>query len=395
MPLHDRSRKAILPTYDRSPIIINRGESCYLFDENGTEYLDLTAGLGVNALGYAHPGIIEAVERQIRQYSHLSNLYVQEPQVELAERLLGFSTGFGGVFFCNSGAEAIEGAIKLARRWGGARGKKTLVGFAKGFHGRTTGALSIMTTEKYREGFGPFMDGVLHLPYNDPEALYNHIDENTAAVFLECIQGEGGVVPAAGEFITALTELRDRHGFLIVADEIQAGIGRTGKFFSFEWSGLQPDVVCIAKAAGGGLPLGALLVRENLRDVYGIGRHGSTFGGNPVACAAGCVVLDTIRDENVMERVLEVSGLIIERLRESQVRYPGLIADIRGRGFMIGIELREPVPAIRDLFAERRLLVNVTHGNVIRLLPPLILPEAEARRAMDIFDGVFGLVSSQ
>jgi len=394
MDLHELDRQFIVPTYDRSPLEITHGNGCFLYGKDGREYLDLIAGIGVNALGYAHPRIMNAVEEQMRRYMHLSNSFVQEPQVRLAEHLIELSPGFDSVFFCNSGAEAIEGAIKLARKWGTRKGKSTLVGFSKGFHGRTTGALALMSTQKYRDGFGPFPEGYLHLPYNSPEALAESIDERTCAVFLEFLQGEGGIVPASGEFVAELLRLRERYGFLIIADEIQSGIGRTGKMYSFEWTQCVPDVVCIAKAVGGGLPLGAIVMKSELCGVYGAGRHGSTFGGNPVACAAGIAVLDTIREERLMQRAQDLNAFMTQRFAAAQRRYPELIREIRGRGLMIGIELASPIPGLREQFMQRGVLVNITQEKVIRLLPPLVLGDDQASFACDVFDEVFAMLSS-
>jgi acetylornithine/N-succinyldiaminopimelate aminotransferase len=391
---HDRDRKFIVPTYERSPFIPVRGEGSYLYDASGARFLDLAAGLGVNALGYAHPRIISAIEQQLRRFTHVSNTYVQETQLQLAEMLLDESQHFSSLFYCNSGAEATESAIKLVRKWGSSRAKHTLIGFTKGFHGRTTGALALMSTEKYREGYGPFIDACQHVPYNDPQALRDAVNEDTCAVFLEYIQGEGGVIPASEEFISELYALRERFNFLIVADEIQTGIGRTGEMFAFNWYSGTPDIVCVAKAIGSGLPLGALLMNDELKSVYGLGRHGTTFGGNPVACAAGIEVLRAIKEQDLLAHVKNLEALFMRRLLDAKAKYPDLILDVRGRGLMIGVELSAPFSGLRDMFLEHGVIVNVTQGNIIRILAPLILSADEAEIALKAFDDIFASLSS-
>ena len=393
MNTFDRDLAIMVPTYSRLPLEIDKGEGCYLVDKEGKRYLDLFGGLAVNALGYAHPDIVAAVEGQIRKHGHISNLFAQDAQVELAELLSKESDG-KRVFFCNTGAEATESAIKLARKWGSQHGKNTLVGFTGGFHGRTTGALAIMANEKYRAGFGPFIEGCRHLEFNNPEDLERGIDASTAAVFIEPIQGEGGVVPATEEFIDTLVRLRAKFGFLIVSDEIQTGIGRTGTFWGYERFGFQPDLITAAKAIGGGLPLGVLLVGDSLKDVYGLGNHGTTFGGNPVACAAGIAVMQTLQQERLIDNARSVGEVFREGFLQLKERYPNHIVDVRGAGLMIGVELAEPIENLREQFLSRGVLINITHQRVIRLLPPLILSEQQAREALDTFTHIFAQVFS-
>ncbi len=278
-------------TYKRLPLDIVRGEGCILTDRNGKQYLDFFGGLAVNALGYKHPRILEAIRAQSEQYIHLSNFFVQEPQIRLAEKLIAAS-GFKKLFLTNSGTEAVEGAIKLARKWGKGKGKTILYGLSNSFHGRTLGALSLTERAKYREGYEPFLPNTGHIRFNDIDELRSKIDEQTLGVILEVIQGEGGVNIVSHDFCEELKALRKQYGFLIIADEIQSGIGRTGKFFGFQHVGLDPEVVVVAKAIGGGLPLGAFLGTEATAGVLTYGVHGTTFGGNPLACAAGVVVLE-------------------------------------------------------------------------------------------------------
>ena len=383
----ERDLQVLLHTYRRLPIEMSTGEGVYLFDAADQRYLDFFAGLAVNALGYRHPRIEEAILSQLHRYTHLSNIFAQEPQIELAERLLR-ATGQSRVFFCNSGTEATEAAIKLSRLWGASSGKQVLVGFDGGFHGRTMGALSLMSQEKYRHGYEPFLDHCCTLPYNDVAALETAIDENTCAVFLEFIQGEGGIRPVSDEFFRSLSALRERYGFLIIADEIQAGIGRTGAMFSYQHWSATPDVVLVAKSLGGGLPLGALLVNDALTSTFTPGKHGSTFGGNPVACAAGIALLDTLEEEKIIPRVREMGNYLLQRLAALKDRFHDAILEVRGLGYMIGIEFRFDVEPLMYACLERGLLVNVTQGNVVRLLPPLLIQRNHIDDAMDILTEV-------
>jgi acetylornithine aminotransferase len=291
--LFQKEEKFFFHTYKRLSLDIERGEGCYLYAKDGKRYLDFFGGLAVNALGYNHPRINKAIQDQIQRYIHLSNFYVQEPQVRLAEQLISI-TGFKRIFFSNSGTEAIEGAMKLARKWGKKNGKTHLLGLSNSFHGRTMGALSLTERQKYREGYEPFLPDISHVKYNDVQELKSAVNDQTLGVVLEFIQGEGGIFVVSQEFAAALNELREKFGFLIIADEIQSGMGRTGKFMAFEHFGVRPDIVVIAKAIGGGLPLGAFLGNERVADVLTYGAHGTTFGGNPVACAAWLAVLEEV-----------------------------------------------------------------------------------------------------
>lgn len=382
MQVPERDARAIMPTYGRLPLDITHGEGAYIFDRAGNRYLDLFGGLAVNLLGNAHPRMVAAAEKQLRLYAHLSNYFAQEPQVLLAERLKEL-TGYPAVYFCNSGTEAAEAAVKLARKWGSTRSKTTLIGFSGAFHGRSMSPLSLMSHAPYREGYQPFLDGCLHLPWNDTAALERSVHSDTAAVFLEPIQGEGGIVPASETFIEALSRLREKYGFLIVADEVQTGVGRTGTFLAADPGLLRPDVVMLAKGIGGGLPLGALLVREEFSGVFGRGGHGSTFGGNPVACAAGLAVLDVIRDEKLMSRALHIGETIMNAMRAFARESSHMIVDVRGRGCMIGIELAAPAYPVLRRCLEQGVLINVTRERVIRLLPPLILSDEQCDVAVE------------
>ncbi len=377
MNILEREAKVFFHTYKRIPLEIDRGEGVYLYSTSGRRYLDLFGGLAVNALGYNHPRVVEAIGQQIRRYIHLSNYYVQDPQIELAERLVKAS-GYSKVFLGNSGTEVIEGALKIARKWGKDKKKSTVVSFTNAFHGRTMGALSSMDREKYREGFEPFLPGFVCIPFNDVEILRRTVNKETLAVMLEFIQGEGGINVATAEFIAELERLKHQYDFLIIADEIQAGLGRTGKFFAFEhYSASGPDIVTAAKPLGGGLPLGAILGSERVADVLQYGVHGTTFGGNPVACSAGIVVLEELVDKGLMQHVVEVGEYAFTQLRQLRQEFPQLIADVRGKGLMIGVELTREGDSIVEKMRDEGVLINCTNQTVLRFLPPLIITKTE------------------
>jgi acetylornithine/N-succinyldiaminopimelate aminotransferase len=359
-------------TYKRLALDIDRGEGMYLIARDGKRYLDFFGGLAVNALGYNHPSINKAIVDQVHKYLHLSNYYVQETQVLLAERVIQAS-GFKRVFFSNSGTEAVEGAIKLARKWGKKHGKSHLIGLSNSFHGRTMGALSLTERPKYREGYEPFLPDVSHIEYNNVAQLRAAVNDQTLGIILEFIQGEGGIFVVSAEFAAALNELQQKYGFLIIADEIQAGMGRTGKFFAFEHFGVKPDIVVIAKAIGGGLPLGAFLGNERVADVLTYGTHGTTFGGNPVACAAGIAVFQEVIDKGLMSRAGEIGEYLKKQFLVLQKQFPALISDVRGIGCMLGIELTEDGQPVVDQLQDRGFLVNCTHVTVLRFLPPYIV----------------------
>jgi acetylornithine/N-succinyldiaminopimelate aminotransferase len=386
MNFQEKEHQLFFHTYKRLPLEIERGNGCYIYTKDGKEYLDMFSGLAVNALGYAHPGVTEAIASQAKKYTHLSNFFIQEPQMRLAERLLRLS-GFARIFFSNSGTEAIEGTIKLVRKWGQPLGKKIIFGMSNGFSGRTMGALSLMDKEKYLDGYGPFLPNFGHINFNDIQDLENKINGETAAVFLECIQGEGGVISVSSEFVSVLSRLQNEFGFLIVADEIQSGIGRTGKLFGFQHFSLSPDIITIAKPIGGGLPLGAILGSKKVEDVWSYGVHGTTFGGNPVSCAAGIVVIDTIMDPSFLIRVNETALWFEERLIKLKSEN-NLIKKIRCHGYMIGIELTVESGSFVDEMLQMGVLVNSTAGNVIRILPPLIATQKEFEKLLVVLHKV-------
>ncbi|MEK6570900.1 MAG: aspartate aminotransferase family protein [Bacteroidota bacterium] len=375
-------------TYKRIPLEIDRGEGCYLVGKNGQRYLDLFGGLAVNALGYSHPRVVNAIRNQIDRYIHLSNFYLQDPQLRLAELLIRLSK-YNRVFLSNSGTEAIEGAIKLCRKWSKQTRKTKIFGMTNGFSGRTMGALSLMDKPNYRDGYEPFLPEFDRIEFNSVDDLHRKISGETAAVFLEFIQGEGGIVVAADPFIEHLFDLREKFGFLIVADEIQTGVGRTGKFFAFEHYGVFPDIVTLAKPIGGGLPLGAILGNEKVSDVLTPGTHGTTFGGNPVACAAGVAVLEEIIRGDLMRNAIELGNHLKSAFEEMKRDFPSLIVEVRGLGLMLGIELKKDGNPIVEKMRDRRVLINCTSKNVLRFLPPLIITRTEADKAIGELRKVF------
>lgn len=373
--LFEQERAYFLPVYRRLPIILERAQGCWLFDVEGRRYLDFLAGIATLALGHGHPRILQAVIRQLQRYAHVSNFFVVPAQLELA-RWLRQVTGLQRVFFANSGAEAVEAALKLARRWGWMHGREQIWGFSGGFHGRTYGALSLMDRPLYREGMGPYLPKIGTLPYNDPETLERTLDERTCAVVLECIQGEGGVIEASPEFLGTLEQLRRRYGFLFIVDEVQTGLGRTGAWLAVQHYGIVPDIVVLAKALGGGLPLGAIVAGEHLAQVWSAGIHGSTFGGNPAACAAGVVLMEELAS-GLLEHVRRVGHVLRSQLEELARRFPERIRQVRGRGLMLGIELDGAAEYLRDALLGEGVVVGISGQRVLRILPPLIVSAEE------------------
>jgi len=375
MNIFDQENASILQTYKRLPISIDRAKGCYIYDDEGNEYVDFLAGIAVNALGHSHNEIIEVVTDQISKYMHVSNYFYQKPQVELAESLKHLS-GFSKVFFTNSGTESMEGALKIARKWGNENAKKEIIAFTGGFHGRTYGALSIMDKPHYKSNMGPFLPNTRILNYNDISQLEEYIDEDTAAVVLEFLQGEGGIRLADKVFIEKLFELRDKFKFLIVADEIQSGIGRTGKYFAYEHYNVIPDIVTLAKGMGGGLPLGAILTSEELSNIFEKGMHGTTYGGNAVACRTGKVVIDKLRS-GLIDEVDVIGAYLEEKLELIKKQYPNIIKEVRGLGLMRGLLLNQNAAPLMEKLLDHRVITNVASGDVLRLVPPLIVSRKE------------------
>jgi acetylornithine/N-succinyldiaminopimelate aminotransferase len=367
-----RYGNALMATYGRPQLVLVRGEGCHVWDAEGRRYLDLLGGLAVNVLGHAHPALLEAVTRQLSTLGHVSNFFATPPQVAMAERLLELAGTPGRVFLANSGTEAVETAFKIARR----TGRPKIVAAEGGFHGRTMGALALAGKPAIREPFAPLPDGVVHVPYGDADALVGAVDADTAAVILEPVQGEAGVrVPPEG-YLRVARQVTRRRGALLVVDEVQTGIGRTGEWFAFQREGVAPDVVTVAKGLGGGLPIGACLAFGDAAGLLGPGSHGSTFGGNPVAAAAALAVMDTIERDGLLVNARYVGDHL--RAAVGQVGHP-LISGTRGRGLLVAVELSEPVaPYVAAAALEAGFILNAVAPDAIRLAPPLILTADEA-----------------
>ncbi|MGM0564402.1 MAG: acetylornithine transaminase [Pseudomonadota bacterium] len=385
---------ALMQTYARLPVQFVRGEGAWLWSDSGQRYLDALSGIAVCNLGHAHPAVTEAICEQAGQLVHTSNFYGIDPQERLGKKLCQLSA-LDAVFFCNSGAEANEAAIKIARRHGHHRGDKTpkIVVFDNAFHGRTMATLSATANPRAKEGFGPMLEGFVRAPYGDAEAVARLADEHDdiAAVLVEPVQGEGGVqVPPAG-FLKALRELCDQRGWLLMLDEIQTGIARTGQWLACQHETVLPDVLTLAKALGNGVPIGACLARQGAADLLQPGSHGTTFGGNPLACRAALAVLDSIEKEGLVEQAKTTGAHMLERLNHELGGLPG-VSEVRGKGMMIGIELNKPcAELVARALEEKHLLINVTAGNTVRLLPPVIIDQAQADA---IVDGVVDLIHS-
>ena len=387
--------RLLLSTYDRSPVLFVGGEGVHLIDEQGNRYLDLLSGIGVNALGYNHPAIVDAINRQSRALIHTSNLYYHEGQAELALRLTE-RTGLDRVFFANSGAEAWEGALKLARAYAGLRrsegktvGTKFLA-LEQGFHGRTFGAVSTTHKEKYRAPFAPVVPGVEFVRLNDTADLRARFSSEVCAILVEAIQGEGGVRPLTQEFLAEARALASSTGALLIVDEIQAGMGRTGKWCAYQHYGILPDVTTFAKPLAGGLPLGAVLCSEEVARAIHPGMHGSTFGGGPLACAVAIAVIGAIEKEGLLANATAVGGYFQEQLRALGRRH-ACITEVRGKGLMVAAELDSAELAKRaaaEMF-KRRILINCTSETVLRFLPPYILERAHVDAAISALDEIF------
>jgi predicted acetylornithine/succinylornithine family transaminase len=380
--IFEKEKELFIPTYNRIPLEITHGKGVYLFDKNGNQYLDFFSGLAVNALGYAHPGIVKAVSEQIAKFAHLSNYYITDVQVEFAEKLLKYS-GMNGVFLANSGTEAIEGVLKMIRLKVGP--DKTIFSMDGSFHGRTYGALSLTAREKYKKGFEPMLPNTSYILFNDIKDLEAKINENTGAVIFEFIQGEGGINELSKEFVDTLFNLKKIYNFLIVEDAIQDGVGRSGKGFVHEYFDVKPDIITTAKAIGGGLPLGAILVNENMKNILTPGQHGTTFGGNPVSCAAGKVVLEEVFENGLLESVYELGNYFKINLNELKKKFPDDIREIRGKGFMLGVDMAYDCSDLVKKIREKKVLVNCTNNTVVRILPPLI----STKKEIDLFLNVF------
>jgi acetylornithine/N-succinyldiaminopimelate aminotransferase len=380
------THRNLVDIYGCLPIGLVRGNGSYLEDADGNRYLDFFCGLAVTNLGHSHPRVVRAIREQSERLMHVSNIFHTEPTARLAEQLAS-RFGDGRVFFGNSGAEANEAAIKLARRWGhkDGGGRFGIIATLGSFHGRTLATLSATGQEKYHQGFQPLVPGFKMAPFDDVAAFDRALGDDTVAVMIEPIQGEGGVVVPQPDYLKRVREFCDRNKLLMILDEIQVGIGRTGKFFAYEHTGIKPDIITLAKALGGGLPLGAMIAKSEIASSLTPGSHGTTFGGNPVSCAAGLATIEAIDEERVLENATQMGAHIIEHLREI-AKTCDRIKEVRGLGMIIGVVLKHDPKPVVDACLKDKLLVNGTAGNVLRMLPPLNLSREDADKGLAIIE---------
>jgi len=377
----------VLETYKRTDLTLVKGRGSRVWDDEGNEYLDFFPGFGAGNMGHCHPAVIDAVTTQMQKIIHVPNVYYSNPQGELAKMLVQH-TFPGKVFFCNSGSEANEGAIKFARkRYKDSPGKHEIISLSNSFHGRTFGSMTATGQPKIREGFAPLPQGFQYCKYNDSGMLETMVNEHTAAIILEVVQGEGGIHPISAGFLKKARELCDRFDCLLILDEVQSGIGRTARLFAYEHFDVQPDIVTMAKSLGGGLPIGAFLVRDSIPNSLTPGSHGSTFGGNALTCAAGIAVLTTLFDHGVLAEVTPKSEYFMDKLSALQKKFP-LIREIRHLGMMIGVELNKEALPIATALRKKGILVNVTQKNVLRIMPALTVEYAELDRFVTAFKEV-------
>lgn len=379
---------AVMATYDRFDLAFESGEGPYLYATNGRRYLDFGSGVAVTALGHCHPHLVETLQRQGSRLWHCSNLYHIPEQERLADRLCA-ATFADAAFFCNSGAEAVECGIKLIRKYhhvGGEPGRYRIIGCEGSFHGRTLATIAAGASPKYREGFAPDVDGFDHVPFADLDAVSRAIRPQTAAILVEPVQGEGGIHPAPAGYLAGLRQIADRHRLLLFFDEIQCGMGRTGRLFAHEWAGVTPDLMAIAKGLGGGFPIGGCLATAAVAAAFSYGSHGSTFGGNPLACAVANAVLDVIANDDFLATVCTASETLLQRLRGLATRFPGVIAAARGQGLMLGLKCVVPNRELIARLHQHGLLAIPAGDNVVRLLPPLIITATHIDEACQVIE---------
>ncbi|MDA0218523.1 MAG: aspartate aminotransferase family protein [Proteobacteria bacterium] len=379
-----------MPTYGRADLVFARGEGAYLFTETGERYLDFGCGIAVTSLGHAHPHLVAALKDQAERLWHTSNLYRISGQERLAERLVANSFA-DSVFFANSGAEANEGALKMARRYQWANGhpeRYRTIAFNGAFHGRTLATISAGSAAKHLEGFGPPVEGFDHIPLHDSNALRQAITAETAAIIVEPVQGEGGITPVDPQFLKAIRAAADEFGLIVIYDEVQCGMGRSGKLFAHEWAGVAPDVMSVAKALGGGMPIGAILASERVASAMTAGSHGSTFGGNPLATAVGNAVLDVMLEPGFLPGVEAKAKALRKGLDDLARKHPEMILEIRGLGMMIGVKVAPPVGEVVQALRDRKLLTVPAGDNMVRLLPPLIVEQAQIDEGLAALDAV-------
>lgn len=380
--LHKIDSEYYLPTFRRYPLAFQKGQGSRLWDMEGVEYIDALAGIAVNNVGHAHPKVADAICRQASELIHISNFYLSEPQMKLARRLAELS-GLKRVFFANSGAEAAEGAIKIARKYASKHGRGgTIMTMKNAFHGRTMATVAATGRKAMMQGFDPIPTGFCNVPFNDIEILKEKVNEDIAAIMLEPVQGEGGINPADKQFMKELRAFCTEQNILLIADEIQSGIARTGKMFAFEHYDIKPDIMTLAKALGGGVPIGAVLASEKVGTHIDYGDHGTTFGGNPLACAAAMATLDVIDEEDLMDKANSTGRWFSDEVEKMRPEYPE-IDGVRGFGLMLGVVLKIDSKPVVQKMMERKVLANATAGNVVRLVPPLNITKDEMRLVLD------------
>ncbi|MFC1658103.1 aspartate aminotransferase family protein [Candidatus Omnitrophota bacterium] len=390
--IFDTYKECVMPTYTKTPLAFVKGKGSYLWDIHNRRYLDFFPGWGVGNLGHCHPKVMTAVRDQVSKLIFIPNNYYNIPQAKLA-RELNFYSGFPAkVFYCNSGAEANEAAIKFARKFG--KGRFQVITFHNSFHGRTLAALAATGQDKYKQGFSPLPEGFINVAFGDLKAVESALNEKTAAVMLELIQGEGGINIAGQEFVSGLRNLCDKKKLLLIIDEVQSGIGRTGKMFAYQHYGIIPDVVTLAKSLGGGLPIGAMMVKKEIADLLGPGTHASTFGGGPVVCRAALAVLKAIGKEKLLSKARISGEYLLTRLNALKDKYPA-ITDVRGKGLMIAVELKcEGKPVVEQCLS-KGLLINCTHEKILRLMPALSVTKKEIDQAVSVLDEVLSTLAEK
>ncbi len=384
-----KDKSDYLPVFARYNIVLDHGDGPYVYDTKGKKYIDFLAGIAVNVVGHNYKPLVDAVSKQAGKMIHCSNLYYTEVQVEAAEKLKKLS-GMDKVFFGNSGAEANEGAIKLARKYATNIDpeKIQIISALHSFHGRTLATLTATGQDHYHHGFGPLPAGFDYVPYNDIQALEAKMSDKTCAVMLEAIQGEGGVHVPDPDYLPKVRALCDKYNAVLIFDEVQCGMGRTGTFFGCQQFGVKPDIVTLAKGLAGGVPIGAFMATDKVANAFHAGDHGSTFGGNPLACAASCVVLDALIDGNLMENAKEIGAYLQSKFEEYKAKYPNLIKEVRGRGLILGMELTRPGREIANECLDYGAIINCTAGNVLRFVPPLNITKAHVDELIFILDKV-------
>jgi len=388
--LYEEDKKNYLPTFKRFPLAFIKGKGSRLWDADGKEYIDMLAGIAVNNLGHCHPKVVKAVQDQAAELMHISNFFVSPPQVAVSKLLVDL-TGLKHVFLTNSGAESVEGAIKIARKYAHKRNKGgEIISMKNSFHGRTLATIAT-GQKKYQQGFAPIPTGFSQVAFNDINALKAALNENTAAVILEPIQGEGGIVPTEKEYLEEVRQLCDEQDILLIFDEIQCGIGRTGKLFAKEHFEIQPDIMTLAKGLGGGMPVGALLCNEKVGDAIDYGDHGTTFGGNPMASAAALATLKAILEEGLVERALEKGNWIMNTVKSWKTKH-AMIKEVRGMGLMIGIVLDRPAAPFVKALLDDGIIVNGTAETVIRLVPPLNIPDEDVNTVLEKLEKLIGSI---